>query len=152
MGIGENIKKIRSDKKIKQIVLASNMGISVRTLQKYESGEIVPPMDKVQKLADTLQVSIFDLIGDQYKAAIRDFSDGWNNKNQDEKEIINKSIKAKWENDELNDILEVITIVAEKADCIDFFLNENCNLDTDKCISMFNIFVEQMKLSTQKSK
>lgn len=152
MGIGENIKKIRNDKKIKQIVLASNIGISVRTLQKYESGEITPPIDKVQKLADTLQVSLFDLIGEEYKNAMKDFANDWNSKTQEERELLNKSTKDKWKNDEFNDILEVITIVAEKADCFDLFLTENDTLDKDRCKAMFNIFIEQMKLYAKFSK
>lgn len=63
MPIGENIKKMRNEKKIKQISLASNIDISVRTLQKYESGEIVPSIDKVQKLAAALEVPVSELLG-----------------------------------------------------------------------------------------
>lgn len=149
MGIGENIKKIRNDKKIKQIDLASDMDISVRTLQKYESGEIMPPVDKVQKLADILEVSDFDLIGKRHKAAMNDFANDWNSRTQDERENASKQIQEKWKNDEFNDILEAITIFAEKADCIDLFITENDTLDKDMCEAIFNILVEQTKLYAQ---
>lgn len=63
MNIGENIKKSRNDNKIKQLDLAKTLGISVRTLQKYESGEINPPLDRINKIADALSVTTNDLIG-----------------------------------------------------------------------------------------
>ncbi|WP_346929197.1 helix-turn-helix domain-containing protein [Clostridium sp.] len=75
MNIGENIKKIRTTNKMTQLTLAGSLKISVRTLQKYESGEITPPVDKLDKIANALDVSIAELISspESYSEDIRPF-------------------------------------------------------------------------------
>lgn len=54
--IGENIQKLRKARKITQEQFADQLGKGVRTIQKYESGEIQVPTDVLAQMGD-----IFDM-------------------------------------------------------------------------------------------
>lgn len=58
MKTGEKIKKIRTKKKITQKQLAEMINKNIRTIQKYESGEIEIPLESLFKLSDALGVSV----------------------------------------------------------------------------------------------
>lgn len=61
MSIGSNIKKCRLLKKLTQKQMSERLDVNIRTYQKYESGDINPNMDTLNKIASTLDVPIFML-------------------------------------------------------------------------------------------
>lgn len=58
MNLNERIKLIRKDRKITQRGMAEKLGVNLRTYQKYESGEISPPLGQLQNIADALETDI----------------------------------------------------------------------------------------------
>lgn len=65
--IGQNIKKYRKLKGMTQSELAKGVGISQNTLSSYESGKISPPIEKIEKIAEVLEVASVNLIYDDQK-------------------------------------------------------------------------------------
>ncbi len=61
--LGENLKRIRTEKGVSRKDLAAAIGITEFSFGKYERGEILPPLDKIFVLSDFLKVSILDLTG-----------------------------------------------------------------------------------------
>ena len=61
--IGLNIKKYRKEKGLTQTELADKLGKTLRTVQKYESGEILPSINNVYEIAEALEVFSNDIIG-----------------------------------------------------------------------------------------
>lgn len=61
MSIGNNIKKIRLEKNIKQKELAQKLNVSASMIAQYESGERTPKLETVRKIAEALGVYIGDL-------------------------------------------------------------------------------------------
>ena len=64
-GIGERIKVARKAAGLSQTELAKRLDKTMRTVQKYESGEIEPSIAMVNAIAKVLDVSPADLIGYQ---------------------------------------------------------------------------------------
>mgnify|MGYP001494892436 FL=1 len=58
---GKQIKEARVKAKLTQEKLAQKAGISVFTLQKYESGDRNPKIESLQKIANALGISITQL-------------------------------------------------------------------------------------------
>jgi len=56
------IKQLRKEKKLTQEQLASKIGISVRMYSEYENETAEISVQKLKNIADSLQVSIYDLI------------------------------------------------------------------------------------------
>lgn len=64
MGFSEKLRQKRMDAGIKQVDLAKKVGVSLRTLQNYESGMRKPSnMIIVQQLADALNTTTSYLLG-----------------------------------------------------------------------------------------
>ena len=63
--IGERIKTARKAAGLSQTELANRLGKTLRTVQKYESGEIEPSIAIINAMAKELKVSPADLIGYQ---------------------------------------------------------------------------------------
>lgn len=151
MSIGENIKNLRNIKGMTQAELAKSKGleISIRTLQKYESGEIKPPLDKINKLASALSVSVSDLmLSDNEKKFKKDFKDyayQWNKLSDEEREVISQIVKGKFEVQFETKVINTILSLAEEADCIDFVLNDDNTPNYDKCLMIFNNFKQQLQ-------
>ncbi|MBQ2445742.1 MAG: helix-turn-helix transcriptional regulator [Oscillospiraceae bacterium] len=61
--IGERIKKARKTAGLNQTELATRLNKTLRTVQKYESGEIKPSIAMVNEIAKILEISPADLIG-----------------------------------------------------------------------------------------
>lgn len=61
--IGERIKATRKAAKLSQTELAEKLGKTLRTVQKYESGEIEPSLATVNAIAKILNVSPSYLVG-----------------------------------------------------------------------------------------
>lgn len=60
--IGENIKKYRKLKKMKQTDLAEITGITQNNISRYENGKVVPSTRNLAMIADALAVDLSDLI------------------------------------------------------------------------------------------
>lgn len=63
--IGKRIKAARKEKKLSQTELANILGKTLRSVQKYESGEIEPSIALLNTIANVLSVSPAALIGYQ---------------------------------------------------------------------------------------
>lgn len=61
---GENLSKIRQQKKISRKDLANAVGVKEVSFGKYERGETAPSFDKIVAMAKYLDCSVADLIGD----------------------------------------------------------------------------------------
>ena len=64
---GENLRKLRKERKLSMDALAEKAGTSKQVLSRYENGERVPKISMVQKLADALGVSISELSGEVFE-------------------------------------------------------------------------------------
>lgn len=62
--LGENLKRIRTEKNITRKQLAEKIGITEISFGKYERGESLAPLDKIFEIADFLQVSVASLTGE----------------------------------------------------------------------------------------
>ena len=63
--IGINIKLARKRKGLSQSEFADAIGKSVRTVQKYESGDINMPLEVLNKITNELDVSLEDLLSEE---------------------------------------------------------------------------------------
>lgn len=61
MSIGENIKKYRKEKGLTQKELADKIGKDFSTVQKYELNISQPPIDVLNRIADTLDIDVSKL-------------------------------------------------------------------------------------------
>lgn len=61
MNIGENIKKYRKEKGLTQKELADKIGKGFSTVQKYELNISQPPIDVLNRIADTLDINVSKL-------------------------------------------------------------------------------------------
>lgn len=66
--IGQRIRKFRKDKGLNQSELAEKIGKSLRTVQKYEKGEIEVAVSVISDIAAVLGISSSDILG--YKSGI----------------------------------------------------------------------------------
>ncbi|MBO8172075.1 MAG: helix-turn-helix transcriptional regulator [Bacillaceae bacterium] len=67
MKIGENIKFLRERENWYQRELADRLNISRSTLAKYETGERVPDLHTLIKMADIFDISLDNLVGRPYQ-------------------------------------------------------------------------------------
>lgn len=65
--IGENIKFLRERENWYQRELADRLNISRSTLAKYETGERVPDLHTLIKMADIFDISLDNLVGRPYQ-------------------------------------------------------------------------------------
>lgn len=61
--LGNNIKTFRKNKGYSQETLAQELFVVRQTVSKWEKGQSVPDAEMIEKLADTLDVSVNDLLG-----------------------------------------------------------------------------------------
>lgn len=62
--IGERIKALRKQKKISQKDLAAKLGITSNTLYRYEHGDISISLEMLANIAEALDMSFLELVGD----------------------------------------------------------------------------------------
>ena len=62
--VSKNIKEIRNKKNITQKELADILGVTVRTIQNYESGNREPKIGALEELAKALNVPLSDLLSE----------------------------------------------------------------------------------------
>jgi len=77
MKIGERMKQIRKEKKISVDKIASELGISVSTVYRYEDSSIEKiPVHVFDKLCTILEVSAGELMGSGTKTQVNDSGEG----------------------------------------------------------------------------
>ena len=62
MTVGENIRKIRKEKKLTQKELGKLCGMSEAQIGQYENGLRNPKMETLEKIANALDISYFELL------------------------------------------------------------------------------------------
>jgi transcriptional regulator with XRE-family HTH domain len=62
MSLGQNIKRFRKEKKLTQAKLGEAIGKKEITIRKYESDNIAPSIELIEKIAKELDISFFKLI------------------------------------------------------------------------------------------
>ncbi len=67
MTLGEKITKLRKEKKLSQLDIASTIGVSRDAISKYERGDIVPSVENAKRIADVLDVSLDYLVSEEEK-------------------------------------------------------------------------------------
>ena len=60
--IGNNIRLIRKEKGLSQVVLAKKIGKDQQSIQRLETGNINPSIYYLQEVADGLEVDLLELI------------------------------------------------------------------------------------------
>ena len=68
--LGKRIKQLRKDKGWIQKELANQIGTSHAQLNKYESGQNTPPLDRLVLLAEVLNTSVDYLLGGHQKSDV----------------------------------------------------------------------------------
>lgn len=68
MNVSENIKKYRTKKGLTQKELATNINVTTATIQNYENNRRNPSIEVIKKIAEVLNVSTYELIGEPYEA------------------------------------------------------------------------------------
>lgn len=61
MSIGQNIKRIRTEKGLTQRQLAEKTGLKDSAIRRYESEKVIPKMPNLRKISDALGVSIVEI-------------------------------------------------------------------------------------------
>lgn len=56
--LGDRIKELREDFNMTQDDLAKKLNVTRTTISSYENNSIIPPLDKLIKIADTFNVSL----------------------------------------------------------------------------------------------
>lgn len=79
MNIGENLKRIRKIKGLTQDNLSELTKISITSIQRYESGKRQPTIESIDKFAEALGVSVFELLDNKYDKAEYELEKGLNN-------------------------------------------------------------------------
>jgi transcriptional regulator with XRE-family HTH domain len=59
---GEILKRLRQEKSLSQQELANLIGVHVRQVSKYEMGTSMPTLDRIRRMAETLEVSADELV------------------------------------------------------------------------------------------
>lgn len=79
MNIGDNIKKHRKMRGLTQIELGKLIEKSVSTIQKYESNSVKPDINTIKNIAQKLDTSMSNIIGDddelEFQAHIEGYAD-----------------------------------------------------------------------------
>lgn len=114
MSVGKNIKRLRKEKTVTQEHLGKLAEKSVRTIQKYESGEINPPIEVLTKISEGLNVSITELLKEPFSQA-----------------LLSKIINNITSNDPIKEIANLTSI--DKSYLIyTYSSNSEFSLDTEK--------------------
>lgn len=60
--IGSNIKEFRTIKNITQKELSEKTSIEQAIISRYETGKIIPPITKLELIANALKITLSDLV------------------------------------------------------------------------------------------
>ena len=64
--LGEHIRKLRTEREIKQEILAKELHIRRQTISSYERGGSLPDIYTLMKIADVFDVSLDELAGREF--------------------------------------------------------------------------------------
>jgi len=64
MSIGLKIKALRDEKKWSQEVLGDKIGVTKAQISKYENGENVPPLEKLELIAGIFNIKVEEMFSD----------------------------------------------------------------------------------------
>ncbi|MEE0726584.1 helix-turn-helix domain-containing protein [Clostridium saudiense] len=79
MSIGENIKIHRKNKGLTQKQLADKIGVSEITVRRYEKNNNIPNVAIIDKFAAALEISVFELLDNNYDKAEYELLNGLSN-------------------------------------------------------------------------
>lgn len=74
MKLGEKISKLKKLKKMSQVELAAQTGISRDAISKYERDEVIPSVEYAKRIADAFGVSLDYLVSDDEQEEVLDNS------------------------------------------------------------------------------
>ena len=141
---GKKVRELRKANNLTMSELAKKSGTASSYISDLENGKIKnPSINKIEKIAEALGVSLDELR--EHKKAMKNFANSWNSKSEEERNSIINKTKEKWETEEKETIINTIINIADKADTIDFFLNEDNTMNYEKTKQMFDILVNTMK-------
>ena len=78
MTLGENIKRYRKLNKMTKQELSEKIGRNIRTIRGYELGDVIPPLNVIEKIAEVFNVKTIDLIDSDeecLKTSIKDLKE-----------------------------------------------------------------------------
>lgn len=140
--LGKNMKYYRIQAGYSQKELAELLHLGERTIGHYETGTRIPPIDKLELIADALDVELEDL-RDRHKKDMDDWEDYFffggkgSKKNMDErrfKMIIKRVYYAKKEDfEEEGDVIEVENYVYSKSLANDILALTNKCMNVHEC-------------------
>ncbi len=61
---GSNLRRIRKQKQMSQVMLANKIGKTQQTISWYESGQVYPSLKVVENIAQALGISVEQLIAE----------------------------------------------------------------------------------------
>lgn len=70
MTIGERIQMARKNAGMKQSELAEKIGVAVITIGQYERGKRQPRIEQLQRIADALNVELWELVPDNHQVQV----------------------------------------------------------------------------------
>ncbi|MBQ9699687.1 MAG: helix-turn-helix transcriptional regulator [Lachnospiraceae bacterium] len=68
--IGQFLKKLRKEKNMTQEELGSRVGVTNKTISKWENGNYMPPVDVLMLLSDIYSVSINEILNGRRQSDI----------------------------------------------------------------------------------
>lgn len=76
MSVGDNIQKIRKERKITQADLAKKANLSEISIRKYENGSRYPKLESIRRISAALDVPVSSLIDDWVEISPEEIMDG----------------------------------------------------------------------------
>lgn len=144
MEIGKNIKKYRKLNKLTQKDLAEKIGRNIRTIRGYELGDVIPPLNVIEKMAEVFNVRAVDLIGTDKKCletSIKELEEIIESKKK--KHITNlytsilniiESVNyLHYGNTEISDIINNTNIVSDTVSLIEDIVSNRIKFYNDNC-------------------
>lgn len=122
MTIGEKIRKIRELKNLKQLSVARKLGLSLTAYGNIERNEASITFEKLEQIAQALEVSVHDIINLPDKLDVRQFSVSSRQNDRVDQPVTRSEIEAyklcieqyKKESDFLREIIKELTSALRK--------------------------------------
>ena len=127
---GENIKRLRKKYNLTQTELANKIDRTLRTVQKYEAGEILPPVDIIYKINDifggefmlTFEIEEKEMVDhpSHYNQGIEtiEYIESWS-MNFNTGNVIKYVTRAGYKNNQLEDLKKAMWYLQREIDRIE---------------------------------